>query len=174
MEGQDSFVSGYCFIQIRYFNDTILQLFGTFNPSGILLTTAGFLASSAQYFSATSTNWSDMAGSNSSSLILSLLFSSNTLTFALFNAQHHLPLDLYFHYLWEETINVTTTSYVEDSFVACAFFLDLLFLIWRVHIHFWLRRIYRKISLISSGDFVSSPSVWAMNLLWTFLKLTLV
>ena len=69
-------------------------------------------------------------------LALTLLHSS----YLCFFPQTHLRLHFLTHnttfhlistfiYLWEETINVTTTSYVEDSFVACAFFLDLLFLI---------------------------------------------
>ena len=59
------------------------QLLGTFSPSVILLTTAGFLASSAQYLCATSAYRPDMVGPTSSSLIFSSLISSKILTFSL-------------------------------------------------------------------------------------------
>ena len=55
------------------------QLLWTFSPSIILLMTAAFLASSAQYLFVTSANWLDMAGPIYSSLIFFINFMKNTL-----------------------------------------------------------------------------------------------
>ena len=163
-----------------------MQLFWTFNHSGNLLTIAGFLAPLAQYFSATSTGriWQALILLHLSSscffvkhTYLSTCFARNTTFYLIFT----------FTYLFEETINITLL------FTRRIFLLQLLFpstcspwypISLRIQSECAKIRTrknsvfghfsYSKMSLISSGDFFSSPCVWTINLLWTSLKLTLI
>ena len=77
---------------------TPLQFSGVFKPSRILFTPAGYFYPSDQYFIATSANWLDMTGPNSSLHIFSLFISSNILKS--FAALFSLPDWFYFSASW--------------------------------------------------------------------------
>ena len=123
-----------------------VQLLGTFSPSIILLTTAGFLASSAQYLC----HLSQLAGYGRSNFffahLLFINFIKNThllcTFFVLMSCITYLPT--FSFPCWEESIHITIPA------APITPFLGMVFLIWGVFINFWLWSINWKISQISS------------------------
>ena len=87
-------------------------------------------------------------------------------TVFLYNTTYHLMFT--FTYLWEEGINITTYSFTGQYFNCPWSYPELALLHLRsLHLSLtvwltdWLRHIKREISVISSRDFIHSPSGWA-------------
>ena len=108
-----------------------LQLVGTFNPFKILLMTADFLASSPQYFCATSGNWCNILGPNFSLFIFasSFIFVKQTYIYTFSTHITTYQLRSSFLSLWKESNNISNSSFMGNISAAPFLYRNLLLLI---------------------------------------------